>query len=99
VPLLVRYDVAHRYADACALLAARLERDAEAGRLLGYSEAAMAARDEGRDPGQAVARERALALLAHVAGEALARWMREGAQARDADLLAWILADQGAASE
>jgi predicted ATPase/DNA-binding winged helix-turn-helix (wHTH) protein len=99
VPLLVRYDVAHRYTDACALLAARLERDVEAGRLLGYSEAAMAARDEGRDPGQAVARERALALLAHVAGEALARWMREGAQARDADLLAWILATPGAASE
>lgn len=90
-PLMVRYDISHRYADALALLAVHDDRVAAAARLLGYSQAQNRARDETRDTLQTTARERALELLAGVDRADLDRWMGEGTQARDADLHAQAL--------
>jgi hypothetical protein len=94
VPLIMRYDLAHRYGDSAALLAALEGRLETAARALGYADAARLAQGNTRDVHQVTARERVLRLLANVDADTLARWKREGAQLRESEVYAEALASR-----
>jgi predicted ATPase/DNA-binding winged helix-turn-helix (wHTH) protein len=94
VPLILRYDLAFRYADSVALLCALEGRTETAARMLGYGEAAGRAHGEDqRDRNEATARNKVLERLAATENPAnVERWMREGALLTDAEAYRQALA-------
>jgi predicted ATPase len=86
MPLVLRYDVAFRYADTAALFALREGRLAAGARLLGFSDAANARHEDERAPTERAAREAALRCLSKVSPAERDAWMCEGAQGRDSEL-------------
>jgi len=86
-PQAMRYELQHVAAAYLALLAALEQRPRAAARLLGYSEAAYAAREETIEVNEAAATTRARALAAAALGEAaFAQAHADGASLRDSDI-------------
>lgn len=83
------FDVQHAAAAYLALLAALERRPCAAARLVGYSEAIYAARDEVREGNETAATNRARTLAATALGDAaFDRLCAAGAKLRDAEIRA-----------